>query len=298
MSEKIRKPRKRKELPLFKQWETTGEIKEMRKYTANGTRADKYTINDIQMGIHSKFIPLYCAFDSGYLSNVNDVKMSIISNVSNRKSNIALVEDRINVTLSNEMSFSFKRSMMYNGSHVYRGNVSSLPHVFNNNVNYTHFRISEKKGWRLFLDPLHMMIDKFNSVDIRLCVFPVILPENLEYHRLRWINCLPVDLSKVILLVDRDIESPQYPVKGARTFFNREILPYILKTSCTVFSVPQDFIWEYCFYKEYKFKEKGIIKQMKELEDIKQGFINQYGERKREEQTAILEEAKEPNFPF
>lgn len=77
-----------------------------------------------------------------------------------------------------------------------------------------------------------------------------ILPENLVYQRLYILKEGKIDLSKVIILIDKQLDETSFPENSIRTLYRTELLPQIVQTSCTVFKVPLDFIKDNCFYKK------------------------------------------------
>lgn len=89
------------------------------------------------------------------------------------------------------------------------------------------------------------MLLMYNNIP---CVLPAILPENLVYQKLHILKYGTIDLLKVIVLIDSELDSTSFPSNFIRTIYRNELLPNIVQTSCTVFKVPLSFIKENCFY--------------------------------------------------
>lgn len=93
-------------------------------------------------------------------------------------------------------------------------------------------------------------------------VLAVILPENYLYLKYKLLTQNVLDLSKVIILVDRELNTAKFCQQAFRKLYKEAMLPQIMKSSCDVWKVPQSFIQEKCFVEPFnlrgiKLKERG-----------------------------------------
>lgn len=93
-------------------------------------------------------------------------------------------------------------------------------------------------------------------------VMAVTLPENYIYHKLSILKNGYIDLSKVIILIDRELDTPAFPNKYLRAYFREYIYPKIIETNCDVWEVPQTFIKYNCFLGRYS--QTGTIEERRE----------------------------------
>lgn len=112
----------------------------------------------------------------------------------------------------------------------------------------------------------------------------VILPENYLYMKYNLLVHNTIDLSKVIILVDRELNTAQFEKKAYRKFYQEAFLPHIMKSACDVWEVPKEFITENCFLGDVSFKGMGPIKKREIVDDMInqfcEDFVNKYGEGK------------------
>lgn len=78
-------------------------------------------------------------------------------------------------------------------------------------------------------------------------ILPVILQENFYYQILHLIRYGSIDMSKVIILIDKELENSSFEVPGLRTFYIGRIKSIIQKTAAQAWYVPLSFIHEQCF---------------------------------------------------
>ena len=104
-------------------------------------------------------------------------------------------------------------------------------------------------------------------------VLPVITPENFVAMRAHFYATGKIDMSKVVILVDKDLDTPSFPNKNFRNLYRKHILPIISKEDLNVMKVSQGFIREYCFLQPFKLQNKNIVKRKKEIEELAKEFI-------------------------
>lgn len=104
----------------------------------------------------------------------------------------------------------------------------------------------------------------------------VVLPENYLYQKEYVITHGKVDLSKVILLVNRDLDNTDFHHKAFRAYYRKYILPLINELNVQVWKVPQEFIMDNCFHSKINLESKSFVGKMNELKEIYQKFRDQY----------------------
>lgn len=105
-------------------------------------------------------------------------------------------------------------------------------------------------------------------------VIAVVLPENVVYQKLYMLKNNTIDLNKVIVLVDRELDSTSFHNRRIREIYRKELLPLLMTTSCDVWRVPQTYIQESCFYGEFRLLSKTLMDRKRERLDIIQEFKN------------------------
>lgn len=251
--------RKSPSLP-FQQIETTNEVAEMKVWNNSSyNTAIEHFPRGIVSSVYCNLIPLHCVF-------INTKKRWNTSLLSE-----SCKPDDFSEKANNLLSIDDKQCYytMINQSNNWCRNPE---HIINNEEIRFGLSGSIKRTWRSALGAYNFFVGT-EVTNTKPTMISVILPENLEYHRLRYAAEMPVDLSKVIILIDKEIFNTTYPIKPARAFFKKHILPEVMKSSCTVFKVPMSYILKNCFHTEYEFEGKGIS-ALKEHKDIKDKFIN------------------------
>lgn len=109
-----------------------------------------------------------------------------------------------------------------------------------------------------------------NKAHILACI----LPENLVYQKLHILSKGTIDLSKVIVFIDSELDRTSFPVTSLRTLYRTELLPKIIETSCVVFKVPLAFIMENCFYRKDSTLPLNIQERKKVKEEMLESFRN------------------------
>jgi hypothetical protein len=99
-------------------------------------------------------------------------------------------------------------------------------------------------------------------------VLAVILPENLVYQKLYILRHKKIDLRKVIVLIDRDLDSTAFPKRMIRQIYMQELVPLIKSTAVQAWKVPLSFIKNNCFYGEFSLISSSIKERRDEREEI------------------------------
>lgn len=115
-----------------------------------------------------------------------------------------------------------------------------------------------------------------NSTNYIPHVLGVTLPENFMYHKYKVLKDSSLDLSKVIVLVDRELDSPQFYCPAFRALYKKEIEPYLLSTSCQIWKVPLDFIKEKCFLQPFKLSSRNIVQRKEEIQELAKEFLENF----------------------
>lgn len=106
-------------------------------------------------------------------------------------------------------------------------------------------------------------------------ILSVILPENLYYQKLHIIKYGNIDLTKVIILVNRELEDSDFHLPGLRTLYMGRLKPLIQATGATIMLVPQSYIEDKCFIPEFKLPI-SIRERRKAIDELKQTFLNYF----------------------
>lgn len=120
------------------------------------------------------------------------------------------------------------------------------------------------------------MADSRNSSNFIPQVMAVVLPENYIYQKEYLLTHGKVDLSKVILLVNKELDSPSFYQKNFRAFYRKYILPIIKTLNIDVWNVPVSFMEEYCFHNKITLESKSFMDKKKETEGLYDEFKNRY----------------------
>lgn len=104
-------------------------------------------------------------------------------------------------------------------------------------------------------------------------IMPVILPGNLAYQRMHILLYGSVDLEYVIFLVDEELESPSFPIKGLQTMYKGRLKLALLETAGQIVYVPKEFITDNCFISPFKLTARSIEKRKKEKESIVRMYL-------------------------
>lgn len=105
-------------------------------------------------------------------------------------------------------------------------------------------------------------------------ILAVIPPENFIYMKYEWLLTGNIDLSKIVILIDRELDNTEFPNKPFRALYKKEIQPYLETLNTTIAKVPIEYIKEKCFVGKYKLKSRNIIERKKEIEKITENFIS------------------------
>jgi len=100
------------------------------------------------------------------------------------------------------------------------------------------------------------------------------LPENYVYHRLRLLLGLPLDLTRVIIFIDKALESPDYPHKSVQKYYYDMLLPEILKTSCIIAKVPTWYIDTKCFVEKFSIDGQTPMEINAKKDELKKSFLS------------------------
>lgn len=122
--------------------------------------------------------------------------------------------------------------------------------------------------------PLTVVLDEEHNK--RPVVMGAILPENYLYQKYHILKHGTIDLEKCVVLVDRELDSVDFPLKNFRDFYRKEIEPWLKTLAAPVWKVSQDFIKEQCFVNRYQIKTKNIIQRKKEIGELVEGFYTYF----------------------
>lgn len=122
-------------------------------------------------------------------------------------------------------------------------------------------------------------------------VLAVVLPENYLYLKYKLLVDNTLDMSKVIILINKNMDTPQFECKPFRKLYRDFLKPKIEETACDVWKVPLDYIVSSCFMRGYSLMNLG----MKERRVISQSLIDGFKESIKSEGTVIDDETTVPS---
>jgi len=114
-----------------------------------------------------------------------------------------------------------------------------------------------------------------------------------------------LDLSKVIILIDRELDTTTFPKQPFRRLYREGMMPHIMKSACDVWKVPQSFIKEKCFVEPFSLRGIGPLERKRVLDQLIEGFINSLDEKKEKHEafsnrlsTGIFEQLADIGGPY
>lgn len=107
-------------------------------------------------------------------------------------------------------------------------------------------------------------------------VMAVILPENYVYQKQYVLVHGKIDLSKVIVLVNRELDNTDFHSKNFRAYYRKHLLPILNELKVDVWKVPLSFIQENCLHGGIALEATSFMDKKKETEDIYHKFRSHY----------------------
>lgn len=107
-------------------------------------------------------------------------------------------------------------------------------------------------------------------------VMAVILPENYVYQKQYVLVHGKIDLSKVTVLVNRELDNTDFHSKNFRAYYRKHLLPILNELKVDVWKVPASFIEENCFHRGITLEARSFMEKRKETEEIYHKFRSHY----------------------
>jgi hypothetical protein len=107
-------------------------------------------------------------------------------------------------------------------------------------------------------------------------VMAVVLPENYVYQKQHILVHGTIDLSKVIVLVNRELDDTDFHNKNFRAYYRKHLLPILNEMKVEVWKVPVSFMEENCFHSGINLEATSFMDKKKEIETIYDDFRNTY----------------------
>lgn len=107
-------------------------------------------------------------------------------------------------------------------------------------------------------------------------VLAVVLPENYVYQKWHILTYGTIDLSKVIVLVNRELDDTDFHHKNFRAYYRKYLLPVLNDLKVDVWKVPVSFMEEYCFHQGITLEKKSFMERRQETETVFDSFRNQF----------------------
>lgn len=173
--------------------------------------------------------------------------------------------------INNYLFFDRPFDVSSHGIHNYIHTVDNLIRNFFT-MKRCHFGMRTYSG---YVGHFSMYINESGAASAQ--IIAVILQENLIYQKLHIVKYGCIDLTKVVILVNSDIDNTSYPHKPFRTLYKKFIEPEFKKYGFDVWKVPKSFIDENCFMKPYQLKSKSLPRREAEINSIIDKFIDETG---------------------
>lgn len=108
-------------------------------------------------------------------------------------------------------------------------------------------------------------------------ILPVILPQNLYYQKLHVLTTGKIDLSKVIILIDKRLEDPDFALPGMRKFYEGRLKPQLRASAAQLWFVPPGYIEQNCYISRVvSLKSEKLDDRQKEIDSIADIFIDSF----------------------
>lgn len=170
-------------------------------------------------------------------------------------------------------------NLKFDYSHVWR--VGSRATALSN-INLSNCYYSNQRTYSMGHTPysLYLREDGYDRLDANYNphVLAVVLPENYLYMKYRILVDGVIDLSKVIILVDRELDTTSFKVPTFRKFYREKLQKEIMKTNCDVWEVPAEFIKSKCFIPQFTMKGIKLEERRKLKAELIESFIKWWKE--------------------
>lgn len=104
-------------------------------------------------------------------------------------------------------------------------------------------------------------------------VITVMRPEDYVYHKIRAIMGKPMDTSRLITLVNREVDSPDYPLLGFKSLYKKYLEPQLQATKCHIWKVPRSYIDEMCFTNsKIEITDTNLYQRTQEIDKLVEEF--------------------------
>lgn len=103
-------------------------------------------------------------------------------------------------------------------------------------------------------------------------ILATITQKDFHYQRMHIFLTGAIDMSRVIILVNEELENPEFSVPGLRKLYIGRLKPQIRETACQVYLVPDGYIDNTCFMKPFSLSSKKITDKQKEIDSLGKMF--------------------------
>jgi len=325
----------RKEKPIYEKIPTTGELVELdgtSEYLRNNNGFYSPESNNLTMSVYSDFIPLLY-LTSGLRAPRIRVSQNSYLNIVGIEEEKYVEEDYhkwrekyLSGVISGyyDSSFSFDKNQNIIGLHYElkrwiemdsRMDVENLipypSHSWSvcdrtavlNRMGRFQIGSSCQRTYRVGTSAFSLYLA--NNRQWTPHVLAVVLPENYIYLKYKLLTQNVLDLSKVIILIDRELDTTTFPKQPFRRLYREGMMPHIMKSACDVWKVPQSFIKEKCFVEPFSLRGIGPLERKRVLDQLIEGFINSLDEKKEKHEafsnrlsTGIFEQLADIGGPY
>lgn len=174
--------------------------------------------------------------------------------------------------LRKELFFDLPRSLAsVENSHIYTMELDVVGNYFKKMTDFTPFRTRSYQG---MVGPLTLFRrERGNYIPH---VLAVVLPENYAYQKLFILKHGRPDLEKVVVLVDRMLDSTDFVSSPFRELYRSRLEPHLKTLPGTVFKVPLDFIQQQCFMPLFQLESTNLLQRRNEVQELVRRFYDSY----------------------
>ena len=294
------KPKRRRvarKIAPFKKLNCSGDVKEIIVSSITPNMDFAYEEGRFkELCLYSEFInPLYLTKGHNSISSTKDAntlyeRMSKINsnpelfrknNPNTKKIREALWEKYVTSSNTNEPALkmsillhgkdeiynwlNFDENVLLEKNRHYGGSLINVSNKFGSKY-IEEFRIFHLRSYNLTVSNLYAEIRGIIQVAF------AILPKDYLYQKLHILEYNTIDLSRTTVLINNELNSPNFYCPAFRRLYKSYLEPYIKSTSCNVWMVPSEFIQKNCNIRPLLMTGKNIAEINENKTKLIEGF--------------------------
>ena len=128
------------------------------------------------------------------------------------------------------------------------------------------------RSYELIHSPYSLYLSIANSYIFHAEVLAVVLPENYLYQKYKILMDGCIDMSRVIILVNKDLSTTAYDCPPFKKWYRKYLMQSVLESGADVWEVPREYIREKCFLGKFSLSGMNIFEKRKAKADIIDAF--------------------------